>query len=55
MEDGPEDDDKLKEFKAKIVEILEENKLITKRSAKMDNTDFLQLLSVFNEAGIHFR
>lgn len=54
MEEG-EECDKLKEFKQKIVDMLEENKLITKRSAKMDLTDFLLLLSVFNKNGIHFR
>ena len=50
-----EECDKLKDFKQMIVDMLEENKLITKRSAKLDLTDFLQLLSIFNKKGIHFR
>jgi hypothetical protein len=54
-EDDNDEGDKVKEFKQKIVDLLEDNKLITKRAAKMDLTDFLQLLSVFNTSGIHFR
>ena len=55
MDQGEEGYDKIIEFKTKIIEILEESKLITKRSSKMDITDFLQLLSVFNKGGVHFR
>lgn len=55
MDQGEEGDDKTIEFKKKVIEILEESKLITKRSSKMDITDFLQLLSVFNKGGVHFR
>ena len=57
MGDGEDEevDDELSEFKQKIVSILEDNKMIKKRSSKMDTTDFLQLLSVFNEKDIHFR
>lgn len=56
MNDEDETDtDSLSEFKQKLVSILEESKLEKKRSAKMDTTDFLQLLSVFNAGGIHFK
>lgn len=54
-EDDGEISDNLVEFKTTIVDILKDNKLVTKRSAKMDITDFLQLLSLFNKSGIHFR
>lgn len=61
-EDDEKDEDmdenepaKVKEFKQKIVDILEESNLILKRSAKMELTDFLLLLSVFNKNGIHFK
>jgi len=61
-EDDEKDEDmdenesaKIKEFKQKIVDILEESNLILKRSAKMELTDFLLLLSVFNKNGIHFK
>ena len=41
-------------FKKIIIDILEENDLATKRAAKMEIMDFLNLLSLFNAAGIHF-
>ena len=56
-EDMNEDEEKngLSEFKQKVVDILEDSNLISKRSAKMEITDFLLLLSVFNKGGIHFK
>lgn len=42
------------EFKERIVTLLTEHKLIDKRSSKMEIVDFLNLLSIFNKAGIHF-
>ena len=42
------------EFKAKVLAVLEQGKYSEQRSAKLCQDDFLQLLSVFNAAGIHF-
>ena len=41
-------------FKKIVIDILEENDLASKRAAKMEIVDFLNLLSLFNAAGIHF-
>lgn len=46
--------DELKQFKDKVLKILEDNKLDEKRSSKMEIVDFLSLLSIFNAEGIHF-
>ena len=53
-----EDDTEMEEgsgpFKDKVTGILEEHGFADKRSAKMTQDDFLQLLTVFNQNGIHF-
>eukprot|EP00742_Colponemidia_sp_Colp-10_P002016 GILJ01002153.1.p1 GENE.GILJ01002153.1~~GILJ01002153.1.p1 ORF type:complete len:318 (-),score=48.54 GILJ01002153.1:271-1176(-) len=46
--------DPLPSVKDVVVRILEENGFIEQRSSKMDIDDFLRLLKLFNEAGIHF-
>jgi 18S rRNA (adenine1779-N6/adenine1780-N6)-dimethyltransferase len=45
----------LLEFKEKIINILEKNKLLENRAVKMDTDNFLNLLNIFNENGIHFK
>lgn len=42
------------DFKTKVLAVLEQSDYSEKRSAKLCQDDFLQLLSVFNAAGIHF-
>jgi 18S rRNA (adenine1779-N6/adenine1780-N6)-dimethyltransferase len=42
------------DLKAKVIEILEKNEFLEKRSSKLDIDDFLRLLSLFNQEGIHF-
>lgn len=42
------------EFKTKVLAVLEHSEYSEKRSAKLTQDDFLQLLSVFNAAGVHF-
>lgn len=42
------------EFKEKILAVLRDNGFEDKRSAKLAQDDFLQLLAVFNKQGIHF-
>ncbi|KAJ8764467.1 hypothetical protein K2173_006207 [Erythroxylum novogranatense] len=44
----------LKLFKEKILQILEANGYSDKRPSKLSNDEFLNLLSLFNEEGIHF-
>lgn len=44
-----------KEFKQKILGILKDSGFSKKRSRMMTCTDFLELLAVFNEHGIHFK
>ena len=41
-------------FKEQVVEVLEKNGFLERRAAKMSQDDFLHLLAVFNQAGIHF-
>ena len=41
-------------FKEQVVEVLSGSGFLERRSAKMTQDDFLQLLAVFNTAGIHF-
>lgn len=41
-------------FKEQVMEVLQSNGFSERRSAKMSQDDFLQLLAVFNQAGIHF-
>jgi len=60
-----EDDDKIdvetnnsaqvKEFKEKIVKILTDHEYGDKRASKLSIDDFLKLLFVFNQNGIHFK
>lgn len=42
-------------FKKLVIDTLESNELDQKRAAKMEILDFLNLLNVMNQAGIHFR
>ena len=42
------------EFKAKVLAVLQQSEYSDKRSAKLSQDNFLQLLSAFNAAGIHF-
>ena len=49
-----EDDNDEKTIKEILEEILTSETWDGRRASKMDQDDFLQLLSEFNEAGIHF-
>ena len=49
-----EKDPKMVAFKEKIVGLLAENDYETKRSSKLAIDDFMHILAIFNEAGIHF-
>ena len=42
------------EFKSKILALLEESGFADKRSAKLSQDEFMQLLAAFNSRGIHF-
>lgn len=42
------------DMKAKVQEILQEHGFDKKRARSMDIDDFLEVLSKFNENGIHF-
>ena len=42
-------------FKQLVIDVLEKNDLSQKRAAKMEAIDFLNLLSVLNSQGIHFK
>jgi 18S rRNA (adenine1779-N6/adenine1780-N6)-dimethyltransferase len=42
-------------FKKKVTDVLDDNDLAQKRASKMEIMDFLNLLSLFNAAGIHFK
>jgi hypothetical protein len=42
-------------FKELVIEVLESNDLASKRAAKMEIIDFLNLLSLLNAKGIHFK
>ncbi|KAL8150353.1 hypothetical protein V2J09_020161 [Rumex salicifolius] len=66
--DGDDDDDEMdvedadvdeegndSDFKSKILGVLKKYDYEEKRSAKLTQNEFIHLLSVFNEAGIHFR
>jgi len=44
----------LVEFKANVSKMLEDAEINTRRAAKMDLDDFLKLLLLFNNKGIHF-
>lgn len=45
----------VKAFKKLVVKTLEDNNMADKRACKMEIIDFLNLLKIFNEAGIHFK
>ena len=45
----------IKAFKKLVISILEENQMQDKRACKMEIMDFLNLLKIFNEKGIHFK
>lgn len=53
VEDG-NNDGKGSEFKEKILGVLKHGKFEDKRSSKLAQADFMHLLSLFNQAGIHF-
>lgn len=58
METEEEANDPLKSakaFKALVVKTLEDNQMDQKRASKMEIIDFLNLLRIFNEQGIHFK
>lgn len=58
MEDAEESDDpvkSIKAFKKLVVQTLEENEMHEKRACKMEIMDFLNLLKIFNEQGVHFK
>ncbi|KAK6937292.1 Ribosomal RNA adenine methyltransferase KsgA/Erm [Dillenia turbinata] len=42
------------DFKNKVMAVLKKNDFEDKRSSKLTQEDFLRLLSLFNEAGMHF-
>ena len=57
-EEGKESSDpvqSLKAFKQLVVSTLEENEMNEKRACKMEIIDFLNLLNIFNQKGIHFK
>lgn len=68
-EEEGEDDDKMEEeaeesndpvqnikaFKKMVVKTLEDNAMNEKRACKMEIIDFLNLLNIFNEKGVHFK
>ena len=45
----------IKAFKELIIQTLEENEMNEKRACKMEIMDFLNLLKILNEKGIHFK
>lgn len=45
----------IKAFKTMVVRILEDNEMNEKRACKMEIMDFLNLLKIFNEQGVHFK
>jgi len=53
LENKPIPDD-LPPMKQRVMNLLEQHGFSDKRSRKLDLDDFLRLLSVFNEEGIHF-
>ena len=48
MEIQDDTNDKLQNFKKMVMEVLEDNEFMDKRSLKLDIDDFLKLLLVFN-------
>jgi hypothetical protein len=53
-DDADDDDNKEKSVSDILEEILGREPWVGQRASKMDQDDFLQLLSEFNKAGIHF-
>lgn len=49
-----EKDPELVAFKDKVLDLLIKNDYETKRSSKLAIDDFMRILAIFNEAGIHF-
>jgi len=45
----------IKAFKKLVVKTLEDNEMSEKRACKMEIIDFLNLLNIFNEKGVHFK
>jgi hypothetical protein len=45
----------IKAFKELVIKTLEENQMLEKRAIKMEIIDFLNLMKIFNEKGIHFK
>lgn len=45
----------IKAFKKMVVKTLEDNAMNEKRACKMEIIDFLNLLNIFNEKGVHFK
>ena len=48
MEVQDDNNDKLQNFKKMVMEVLEDNEFMDKRSLKLEIDDFLKLLLVFN-------
>ncbi|KAK1430637.1 hypothetical protein QVD17_13525 [Tagetes erecta] len=60
-DDGDDDDMEMddgeakgSDFKEKVLAVLRQGKFEEKRSSKLAQADFMHLLSLFNQAGIHF-
>ncbi|GJY42617.1 ribosomal RNA small subunit methyltransferase, partial [Tanacetum coccineum] len=49
-----DDTDTKSDFKDKVMDVLKQGKYEDKRSSKLAQADFMHLLSLFNQAGIHF-
>lgn len=47
-------DSQKEEFKKYVMDLLTQNQFVDKRASKMDIDSFLNLLNIFNTAGIHF-
>lgn len=45
----------IKAFKAMVVKALIDNEMDQKRACKMEIMDFLNLLKIFNDIGVHFK
>lgn len=45
----------IKAFKELVVKTLNDNEMSDKRACKMEIMDFLNLLRIFNEQGVHFK
>eukprot|EP00252_Welwitschia_mirabilis_P018117 TRINITY_DN4030_c0_g1_i1.p1 TRINITY_DN4030_c0_g1~~TRINITY_DN4030_c0_g1_i1.p1 ORF type:complete len:344 (+),score=45.56 TRINITY_DN4030_c0_g1_i1:169-1200(+) len=54
VDEEDEQGDEHAQFKVKVLGILKASSYFDKRSSKLSQDDFLQLLSLFNKEGIHF-